>query len=1149
MALLHSLQICGVRSFSPENRETIYFNTPVTLFLGQNGCGKTTIIESIRFALTSELPGGTSSGQGFINDPKLSNKTSTKASINIKFLDCQGNEITVSRFMNVSAKPGGGLTFKKLSVHIRRREKDDPGNAQDISGRCIDIDSYCCTALNVSKSILNNVLFCHQENSSWPLDEPKKLKEKFDEIFDAAKYTKCVDNLRKYIKDKQGNLNVLREKLSSKKLIKDEVERKRAKMIERKEKLQEIKEKIANKENEIKPKETRMQEILDLEVSLGTLQRQLTGKEAEKKGIVDQQRTIRSHISYEFQGSDEELQNKIESFQKEQEEEENCIRDLEKRKKEVVAKSSEFSNTIQKVQVKIGQLKEEQKQHYKKVEESKELVEKARDKLQINSSTDLGSSVMTIFELDNALKQSEEAYEELVKQKDQEEKQLQNEIDEARERFVSTKQEISSKNSLITESQNKIRDINYKLEELDTSDSQLKIKSFNENDKLREIEELKDSIQEKEKYLEKLEREYRILQKNYVIEQKLEGKKIESARTELKNNKKKVTDVCLGNPFNEVLNESYAKRERFQKDKGQYSSAVIMYGAFINKFERDSPCCPVCRTDFSNRTSVVKDIIQQLKAKIESIPNKLVEIERNLKNEEEFYNKLQQIKPINDNIEMLTSATIPLLGDELESLVQDHENSSMELISVQNEILTPQENVNICKSVITDVPLLDQYLSDINRSNNLIQGLEASIAKVPSNRSRQETEAEIDSVKAELSNIKNQYESNKMMLESHRERCQRLQTDIQTETQRQIDMQKLVQEKPLLEVQKEEYTEKLAKLIEEVQVLNDLSNSLSRELIKITEKKQSTTQANRRIKEEENNKIVTNKNMSNFRALIDNQTLREKQKLEAILDKEITDLKKNIGDFNYKTIYEEKQRIQKGIESFQREVSSLSGQKQEVVVQIREIEEDLDKTQNKNAYNIYKKQFYELRAHELAIQDLINYVNVLEISVLQFHKERMVQINRTIRELWRNIYRGNDIDYIEIQTDEAMTGGVNKRRSYNYKVVQVKNGIELEMRGRCSAGQKVLACLVIRMALAETFSTHCGILALDEPTTNLDRENIISLSDALSRIITAREREKNFQLLIITHDEEFLRTLTLDSYWKVSRSEDGFSMVKKEHSL
>ncbi len=54
----------------------------------------------------------------------------------------------------------------------------------------------------------------------------------------------------------------------------------------------------------------------------------------------------------------------------------------------------------------------------------------------------------------------------------------------------------------------------------------------------------------------------------------------------------------------------------------------------------------------------------------------------------------------------------------------------------------------------------------------------------------------------------------------------------------------------------------------------------------------------------------------------------------------------------------------------------------------------------------------------------------------------------------------------------------------------VKNGTEMDMRGRCSAGQKVLASLIIRLALAETFSATCGIIALDEPTTNLDRSAI-----------------------------------------------------------
>lgn len=287
MALLHSLQISGIRSFNPETEERIFFNTPVTLFLGQNGSGKTTIIESIRYALTGELPAGTSNGQGFPNDPKMSGKASTKASIKIKFFDAQGNLLTVSRFMSVSTKAGGGLTFKRLMYNVRKRDKDSPNNPQDISGRCLDIDTYCSTALNVSKSILNNVLFCHQENSLWPLDESKKLKEKFDEIFDATKYNKCVDALRKYLKEKQVTVKVLKERLDHKKTVRENVEQLRGKLNRKNEELERTVQHIDQRQKDIEPLKKRMQEILDLEDSLGTLQRQLTGKKAEKKGIFD----------------------------------------------------------------------------------------------------------------------------------------------------------------------------------------------------------------------------------------------------------------------------------------------------------------------------------------------------------------------------------------------------------------------------------------------------------------------------------------------------------------------------------------------------------------------------------------------------------------------------------------------------------------------------------------------------------------------------------------------------------------------------------------------------------------------------------------------------------------------------------------------
>lgn len=60
-----------------------------------------------------------------------------------------------------------------------------------------------------------------------------------------------------------------------------------------------------------------------------------------------------------------------------------------------------------------------------------------------------------------------------------------------------------------------------------------------------------------------------------------------------------------------------------------------------------------------------------------------------------------------------------------------------------------------------------------------------------------------------------------------------------------------------------------------------------------------------------------------------------------------------------------------------------------------------------------------------------------------------------------------------------------------------KDQVEMDMRGRCSAGQKMLASIIIRLALSDSFGQNCGILALDEPTNALDTENIDALASSL----------------------------------------------------
>lgn len=49
----------------------------------------------------------------------------------------------------------------------------------------------------------------------------------------------------------------------------------------------------------------------------------------------------------------------------------------------------------------------------------------------------------------------------------------------------------------------------------------------------------------------------------------------------------------------------------------------------------------------------------------------------------------------------------------------------------------------------------------------------------------------------------------------------------------------------------------------------------------------------------------------------------------------------------------------------------------------------------------------------------------------------------------------------------------------------------------------MLASIVFRMALAECFGSNCCFLALDEPTSNLDRKHIKSININIIKLALA----------------------------------------------
>lgn len=281
-----------------------------------------------------------------------------------------------------------------------------------------------------------------------------------------------------------------------------------------------------------------------------------------------------------------------------------------------------------------------------------------------------------------------------------------------------------------------------------------------------------------------------------------------------------------------------------------------------------------------------------------------------------------------------------------------------------------------------------------------------------------------------------------------------------------------------------------------------------------------------------------------MRDLNDNLDLKKIQTRIIDKEKELSDLNKCENEVDFEQVVEKKATIQVEMNNLYTERVRVGGQMKEKSKQIESIRDELKQPKYKDSVRNYKKALYESVVLSKIVKDLETYASALEKALTKFHADKMDKINRQIRDLWRNIYKGNDIDYIQINTEE--TKGSVKKRSYTYRVVASKNDRFMDFRGRSSAGQRVLACLIIRIALAETFSGNCGVLALDEPTTNLDSMNILSLCEALNRLVEEREAQSNFLLLVITHDDNFINSMTsIRSYWHVTRDENGKSKLEK----
>lgn len=283
----------------------------------------------------------------------------------------------------------------------------------------------------------------------------------------------------------------------------------------------------------------------------------------------------------------------------------------------------------------------------------------------------------------------------------------------------------------------------------------------------------------------------------------------------------------------------------------------------------------------------------------------------------------------------------------------------------------------------------------------------------------------------------------------------------------------------------------------------------------------------------------------------DEERLNEiNEKLEALKGGKLYGVEDILGPEAQKApLSQLRENIREKLRELEKTKSQHEGNMETLQEDVEQLSKELSSEKYRDIDKRYGFTFVQVETTSMTIKDIDKYYFALAAAVQSYHQEKMTLINRIIGDLWRQTYLGSDIDSIEIRSETEKTFQSAGRRNYNYRVIMKRGSREIDMRGRCSAGQKVLASIIIRLALSEVFCYDCGILALDEPTTNLDEENSRSLAEALRVLIESRRSVRHFQLIVITHDEQFVRALgghAVDRFYFVLKDREGaFSVIEE----
>lgn len=1224
--------MCRVRSFDNIRSETIQFHTPLTLIVGYNGSGKTTIIECLKYATTGQLPPN-SKGGAFIHDPKLCGEKEVLAQVKLSFKGTQGARLVVTRSLQLTVK----RTTRSQKTLEGQLLMIKDGERTTISSRVAELDQIMPQYLGVSEAILDNVIFCHQDESLWPMSEPSVLKKKFDEIFEALKYTKAIDNIKVVRKNQTAELSKHKIMEEQFKIEKDRGERAEKKSTQLSQEIEALRNETIRIDKEMQiamdgsmAKHKQAQQFAAIIVELNGKRQQA---ESRRDALADLQENLQA-----LDETDKWLETSLAQYEQTMERYKAEEESYRAQYTELQRSLEECRNRLFEKLAERGQHQADKETHDRQVQEREELVKSVARRYQVRGfEGEVNDELIQTFveRMGKLAREKRRELERVQQTKEDESRDAQaavNELNNSRaartQDKVTAKQAITSNDrriSILQDEANAIRIDEGAKAVLDSQqkDLQDRLRAATrileesgydkllktENSRLRDLEDESTSLNDqliqstrnaqdsaqldlKRKELKDRERSLQTMittysdqitaivggkwdpstvEVDYNVALKQTNADAQDARvkrdstsqdlqqidfrlstardtqkrktSEMKSCEKAVLNSIVtaeGQPLVSVedylpeMAQLEKDREILKGDIDNFSHLNQFWSGCLETAEKKNKC-HVCERPFHGDEKSFT--INKIRKKIATEAKAAIEAE--YKEMDELYQEAQDARSQYETYVRLSSKEVPPLEKEIRTAgeqrrailtrldeedaavrrmdeakleveamaktvstiaryhieIKDYQEevnriasqqsslgTHMSLDDIREKLATYAEETRTVKNKITNI------IRDKDRARNTVNSLELEMRDIgsrimsASHQMKEKTTLLQRIEEFKESNLAHQeaIRSADVDLEALAPKLASAQAKLADVRDRGRAKEKAINDESL---KLTDTVTQLRRAHESIQVYIDSGgltrlqacqkeiSALEKEISNIEAQLYDTTTKANKLKEQVDNGERTKRNIS------DNIKYRKNLRSLELLSAEIAELESKNATEDEARISNEARRLDMKYQKLLADRGPVVGAMRAKDDELRSLIADWE-TEYKDAKTKYRESHIKVETTKAAIEDLARYGSALDQAIMKYHSMKMEEINRIAGELWQSTYQGTDIDTILIRSDvESQTASATKR-NYNYRVCMVKQDAEMDMRGRCSAGQRVLASIIIRLALAECFGTNCGVSTL-----------------------------------------------------------------------